>query len=119
MPPEILIGASIVANVVGAFLVKRALNRLGPAPLNRELAPYFINLLHSPGALSGGLLILLAPFLYARALPFLNLSYAYSFLVAANMLGLLLFAVLFLGEKITPSKVFGTLCVLAGVVLLR
>lgn len=119
MRPELIILASVIANGIGAMMVKTELARCGEAPLDRRLPMYLIRLGLAPLGMAGGLLIVAAPFIYAASLDRIEVSLAYPLMVAMNLLFVLFLAVLVLQEKVTARKIVGVFLVIGGMILLR
>ena len=112
---------SVILNAYGVFVIKYKLNVLGEIPFNsiRVVLTYFIALLKSPLVVSGIVLLLLAPFLFAIALSRMEISIAYPAQVGLNFIFLLLLAFIFLGENLTINKIIGISLVICSIYFLH
>ncbi len=109
--------ASIVMNSLGAFAIKYKMNQLGSLGLDSFSGGlrYLGQLFSSPAGLIGGVLFVLAPFVFAVALSRMEASVAFPIQAGLNFLILVGLAVLFLGEGLTPAKGLGLVLIVAGV----
>ncbi len=109
--------ASIVMNSLGAFAIKFKMNQLGSLGVDSLSGAlrYLFNLFSSPAGFIGGVLFVLAPFVFAVALSRMEASVAFPIQAGLNFVILVGLAVIFLGESLTTGKSLGLLLILAGV----
>ncbi|MCA9405544.1 MAG: EamA family transporter [Candidatus Omnitrophica bacterium] len=112
---------SVICNAVGAFVIKMRLNELGAVQFESFMSifRYFIELLKSPLVIFGTVLFFLAPFLFAVSLSRMEITVAYPVQVGLNFLLVLVLALIFLGEHLTPLKIVGIVFVCLGVMCLH
>jgi multidrug transporter EmrE-like cation transporter len=115
-----LLLVSVVFDATGIFAIKLTLNRLGQIPVGSlsALAAYFIDLLGQPVLILGGVLFILAPFVFAAALSRMEVTTAYPVQVGLNFGLLVTLAVIFLGERLTVFKSLGLALLVVSVLLL-
>lgn len=108
---------SVLFNAYGVFLIKKRLNELGEIRVEslQLIGSYGVAFLNSAGALTGVILFVLAPFLFAVAVSRMEISIAYPVQVGLNFMCIVLLALLFLGEPLTLHKTIGMILVLASI----
>ncbi len=111
-----LIFFAAVMDVIGAFVVKEKINKLGSVDYSGiyNVLEYLINLAKFPAVWFGTFLILTAPLPYALALSRMELSTAYPVIVTLNALLLIPVAVIFLNETLTLYKILGFIIIIVG-----
>ncbi|MDO8580082.1 MAG: EamA family transporter [Candidatus Omnitrophota bacterium] len=112
---------SVLCNVFGVFVIKEKINMLGAIKFEsfRVVISYFWALLQSPLVIVGVILFFLAPFLFAIALSRMDIIVAYPAQIALNFVILIVFALIFLGEKITFYRLLGIMCTFIGIYFLN
>lgn len=116
-PSWYLVFAAALFESYAAFVVKSRFNELGKINYSSfgSVVEYLIPFVKSPLLLSAVMFYVLAPAMWFWALSRLDLSSAYPILVAAHLFFVLLFGVCFLGEGLTPNKMFGTLLLVVSI----
>ena len=115
-----LVFLTVICDVLGIVALKVVINRLGEVPLDSlgSIGSYFLEFVSYPLAIGGGILFLAAPFFFTAALTRMEISTAYPAQVGLNLSGLVLMAVLVLGETLTIGKVAGMLLIATSIVIL-
>lgn len=110
----------VLMNVIGIYAVKVKMNALGSMGVGSigAVVGYLVELVKSPSALIGGVLVMAAPLPYAVALSRMQLSIAYPISIALNFLVILPITVIFLGEALTINKLLGGFLILVSIYLL-
>ncbi len=112
---------SVIFNAGGVFIVKWNLNHMGAIQTTslKTIFQAMVLLLKSPGVISGVILFFIAPVLFIIALSRMDIAVAYPVQVGLNFLILLLLAVFFLGEQITPFRWIGLGFIFCGIYFLN
>jgi multidrug transporter EmrE-like cation transporter len=116
MSPYLLLGINIILGVVGQFLIKFGVNRVGGLE-ELGLVKFLMTSFLSPFILAGLALYGFSAVLWVILLSKLDLSVAYPALSIGYILVLLISA-LFLGEQISAVRFVGVLLIMAGIVFL-
>ena len=112
------VASCILFTVYGQLVLKWQVNQAGQLPpeLGGKLV-FLFSLFLNPWILSGFLSAFLAALSWMAAMTSLDLSRTYPFMGLAFVF-VMVFAVILLHEPLTAAKVFGTLLVVAGLILL-
>jgi multidrug transporter EmrE-like cation transporter len=112
------IACTVLLTVYGQLVLKWQMGFAGPLPDDAAgKVGFLIEALTRPWVISGLAAAFAAALFWMLALTKLPLSTAYPF-TATSFLLILLFGATFLGEPVTPAKVFGTLLIVAGIIVL-
>ena len=112
-----IIVASVALNTTGQLLLKRGMNRVGPSRISASaMARTLLRAALTPSVVLGFSCYAVSAVLWLYVLSVADLSWAYPLLSMAYVL-VALSAAVFLGERLTPARIAGTLAIVAGVVL--
>ena len=114
----LILSASI--NAFASFIIKINLNKKGAAPVGFSVATvkYFLSLFKSVSFISGLIAFILAPIFLSMALSRMDLSLVQPVFVGINFGLLMIFAALFLKERLTKIKILGLLTIVIGLIFL-
>ena len=115
-----LVILTVICDVTGIVALKWVINQLGEVPFNSmgKIGCYLLDFISYPLAIGGGVLFFAAPFFFAAALSRMEISTAYPAQVGLNLSGLVLLAVLFLGESLTVGKIAGMAFITLSILVL-
>jgi len=110
--------ATLALTVYGQLVLKWQISGAGPMPAGTlaKLA-FLFNQFLNPWIISGFASAFLASLAWMAAMTRFELNYAYPFMSLAFIF-VMVFSVLFLGEAITTWRVFGTLLVMTGLIVI-
>lgn len=115
---HLLVLLTVVLTVYGQLVLKWQMSLAGPAPEPAVSKLLFLaRLLLLPWVLSGFVAAFLASFAWMGAMTRLPLSYAYPYTSLSFVL-VMIFGAMVLGESFTVGKVFGTLLVIGGLIVI-
>jgi len=115
-----MVGVFVIFNSLGALMLKAQVQKLGSWCFTntQSFGMFFLNLLSAWQSWVALGLISFATGAWVIALNKLEISKAYPVAVGLNLLIVLSSSLLILNEPLTLSKIFGSLLILLGVILL-
>lgn len=109
---------SILTSVAGQLLLKRGMNAIGSVTLNlNRLIPTLWQMITNLDVFIGLVIYLFGIVFWLAALSRVDLSYAYP-LASLSYVIMLIAAWLMFGEKMTLSRIMGTIVICIGVLLI-
>jgi drug/metabolite transporter (DMT)-like permease len=109
---------SVLVSAVGQLLLKKGMNSMGPVSLSlNQLLPILRQMATNPNVFIGLGIYLIGTVFWLAALSRVDLSYAYPFASLSYVIMLVASWQMF-DEKITLSRVLGTLVIGIGVLLI-
>ena len=116
----VLILAYVAFNSLGAILVKRQLNIMGPADLQsfKSIVLYFFHLFSSPLVMLGLVSTFGSAIVWMIALSRLNISVAYPIAVGLNFFVVISFGILFFRETLHLKQFLGIALIFLSIFLI-
>ncbi len=109
---------SILTSVAGQLLLKKGMNAIGSVTLNlNQLIPTLWQMITNLDVFIGLVIYLFGIVFWLAALSRVDLSYAYP-LASLSYVVMLIAAWLMFGEKMTLSRIMGTIVICIGVLLI-
>jgi drug/metabolite transporter (DMT)-like permease len=109
---------SVLGSVAGQLLLKKGMNDMGQVTLSLNQLPAILwRMVTNPNVFFGLTIYLVGTVFWLAALSRVDLSYAYPF-ASLSYIIMLVASWLWFGEKITPGRIFGTVVIGIGVLLI-